>query len=80
MPINRHMTFSDRQAEAARTKKLQRMPPAVTPAPVPQSQRESAPDTKAAASKPAKTVAKAAPPKAMAAAKKSNPSGPVKGK
>ncbi|HET9698740.1 MAG TPA: hypothetical protein VFP40_17845 [Terriglobales bacterium] len=59
MPTNRHMTFSDRQAEAARLKKLQQM--ATAPAPTtPNSGQESVQN----APSQSQTSSKAAPKKA----------------
>ena len=83
------MTFSDRQAEAARRKKLQQMPPVPAPVTVPSDESQTAPEGKSAASKPAKTAAKpvapskkatSEPAKGKAAVKKSSGTKSGKGK
>jgi hypothetical protein len=52
------MTFSDRQAEAARTKKLQQILPPAAPAGSPAGDTDTAPEARASASKPQKAAGK----------------------
>lgn len=67
MPMNRHMTWGDRQADAARDRNLEKLKKLAAMAPPPESPAEDAAKT---ASKPAaKTAAKKSNP-AKAAAKK----------
>jgi hypothetical protein len=79
MPMNRHMTWGDRQAEAAREKQLAKLKKLAAMAPKPEepaeetvtSSAKKAAPTKSAAKKPAAKPVPAAKKKATAPAKKS---------
>ena len=74
MPMNRHMTWGDRQADAARLKNLEKVrklaasAPGAEPAPEPET-----PAASAAPAKPKSTPAKTAKAPAKSAAKKAKP-------
>jgi hypothetical protein len=75
MPMNRNMTWGDRQAEAAREKNLKRLQKlaAMSPAATPSAELETSATTTAKAKPPAKAAARQAKPKASTTAKKSKP-------